>query len=214
MIGVAQVGIFAGLASAGVLDFTDDFDTLDTERWSTGNHSLGRSYLDPNNVSTSNGNLQITLPADTLRGGELVSNDLYGYGSYSTRMKVPNAPSSITGFFLYQPPDYASEIDIEIYSDSSRRIMFTTYSDGGQTHTQTLKLPFNPTNGFHDYRFDYAPGSVKFFVDGRLMKHWTTGIPGNSMRLYVNAWYPSWLKGQKSSTDRYLLVDRIQHVQQ
>ena len=31
VIGAVQVGIFAGLASAGVLDFTDDFDTLDAE---------------------------------------------------------------------------------------------------------------------------------------------------------------------------------------
>lgn len=214
VIGLVQVGIFAGLASAGVLDFTDDFDTLDTERWSKGSHDLGRSYLDPDNVNTSDGHLQIKLPANTLRGGELVSNDLYGYGSYSARMKMPNAPSSITGFFLYQPPDHASEIDIEIYNDSSRRIMFTTYSGGRQTHTQTLKLPFNPTNGFHDYRFDYAPGSVKFYVDGRLMKRWKTGLPRQQMKLYVNAWYPRWLEGQRPTTDRHLLVDRIRYVQQ
>ena len=31
-IGVVQLGMFAGLASAGVLDFTDDFDTLDPDR--------------------------------------------------------------------------------------------------------------------------------------------------------------------------------------
>jgi beta-glucanase (GH16 family) len=94
------LGIFAGLASAGVLDFTDDFDSLDTNRWTKGTHNLGRSYLDPNNVSTSNGNLQVTLPANTLRGGELISNNLYGYGSNTALMKLPDAPSSITGFFL------------------------------------------------------------------------------------------------------------------
>jgi beta-glucanase (GH16 family) len=146
-----------------------------------------------------------------MRGGELISNNLYG--SYTARMKLPDAPSSITGFFLYEPPDYDSEIGIEIYNDSSRKIMFSTYSGGKQTYTQTLKLPFNPTNGFHDYRFDYAPGFVKFFVDGQLMKHWTTGIPDNLMKLYVNAWYPNWLRGRMPSTDQYLLVDKIQYVQ-
>jgi beta-glucanase (GH16 family) len=65
-----------------------------------------------------------------LNGGEIMSKDLYGEGSYSARMKLPNAPSSITGFFLYQAPDYASEIDIEIYNDTSRRVMFSTYSGG------------------------------------------------------------------------------------
>ena len=122
-IGVVQLGMFAGLAPAGMLDFTDDVDSLDADRWTKGDHNLGRSYLNPSNVNTSNGNLRIKLPANTLTGGELVSNNLYGYGSYTARMKVPDAPSSITGFFLYEPPDYASEIDIEIYNDTSRRII-------------------------------------------------------------------------------------------
>jgi beta-glucanase (GH16 family) len=214
VIGVVQVGLFAGLASAGVLDFTDDFNTFNANRWTKGNHNLGRSYLDPNNVGVSNGNLGIKLPAGTLKGGEIVSNNLYGYGSYTARIKVPYAPSSITGFFLYYPPDYASEVDIEIYNDSSRRIIFATYARGRQTHSQTMTLPFDPTAGFHEYRFDYASGSIKFYADGRLMKKWTNGLPHKSMKLYVNAWYPTWLEGRKPATDRFVLVDKIRYAQQ
>lgn len=214
LIGAIQVGLFAGLASAGALDFADDFDSFDTARWTKGSHNLGRSYLDPNNVSVSNGNLAVKLPANSLNGGEIYSNTLYGYGSYSARMQLPNAPSSITGFFLYQPPDYNSEIDIEIYNDSSRKIIFSTYAGGRQTHSQTLTLPFDPTDGYHDYRFDYAPGSVKFYADGRLMKKWMTGLPRTSMKLYVNAWYPTWLDGKMPTTDQFVLVDRIHTTQQ
>ena len=50
------------------------------------------------------------------------------------RLQVPDAPSSITGFFLYAPPDYASEIDIELYNDPRGLVMFTTYAGGRQTH--------------------------------------------------------------------------------
>ncbi len=127
---VVQAGLLASLASAGALDFTDDFNSFDTNRWSKGDHKLGGSYLDPKNVGVSNGNLAIKLPARTLNGGEIMSKDLYGEGSYSARMKLPNALSSITRFFLYQAFDYASEIDIEIYNDTSRRVMFSTYSGG------------------------------------------------------------------------------------
>lgn len=95
------------------------------------------------------GNLQITLPKRSLEGGEILSDDLYGYGSYSARMKLPDVSSSITGFFLYKSPDYESEIDIELYNDSSGRIMFTTYAGGAQIHTETLPLGFDPTAGFH-----------------------------------------------------------------
>jgi hypothetical protein len=34
---------------------------------------------------------------------------------------VANAPTSLTAFFLYRPPDYQREIDIELWDDSSRR---------------------------------------------------------------------------------------------
>ncbi len=206
--------MMAGVAQAGVLDFTDNFDTFDETRWSKGSYKLGRSNLDPANVSVNGGNLGIKLPARTTNGGEISSDALYGQGSYTARMKLPNAPSSITGFFLYEPPDYASEIDIEVFNDTSRKIMFSTYAGGKQTHTQTMTLPFDPTTGFHDYRFDYASGSVKFYADGKLMKEWNDGLPQTSMRLYANAWFPTWLDGRKPRKDKYVLVDSIQHLQQ
>ena len=50
-------------------------------------------------------------------------------------MKVANAPSSLTAFFLYRQPDYAQELDIEIFNDSTRRMMFSTYSGSAMTNT-------------------------------------------------------------------------------
>lgn len=209
-----QVGFLAGVAGAGPLDFLDEFDGFDTSRWSKGEHRLGRSYLDPRNVRTRGGKLRLKLPARRLDGAEIRSNALYGHGSYTARMKVPHAPSSITGFFLYEPPDYASEIDIEIYNDSSRRVMFTTYAGGARTHTETMTLPFDPTGGFHEYRFEYAPDSLRFYADGALMKKWNDGLPATPMRIYANAWFPTWLEGRKPKRNQYVLVDSIQHVQQ
>ncbi len=34
------------------------------------------------------------------------------------------------------------------------------------------------------------------------------------MKLYVNAWYPSWLEGKRPRTDKLVLVDWLRHVQQ
>jgi len=28
-----------------------------------------------------------------------------------------------------------------------------------------MQLPFDPTSGYHDYRFDRLPGSVKFYAE-------------------------------------------------
>ena len=215
LICTTQIIVLSGVAGAGALDFSDQFNTFDTARWDRGNHNLGRSYLDPRNVTVSGGNLEINLPARTLEGGEIRSKALYGYGSYATRMKLPHAPSSITGFFLYEPPDYASEIDIEIYNDSSRKMaLYSTYANGAQTHTETLQLPFDPTVGFHEYRFDYSPTSIRFYADDRLMKEWNDGLPTSGMRIFANAWYPNWLEGRKSNKNRPVLIDNISHTQQ
>lgn len=213
LLGAAQVFLFAGLARAEGTSFLDDFTYFDTNLWSVQDHALGRGYLDPNNVMVDGDNLAIKMPARTLNGGEVSTNDLYGYGSYSARMKLPYAPTSITGFFLYKSPDYQSEIDVEIYNDSSRQIMFTTYANGSRTHTQTMQLPFDPTRGFHEYRFDYAPDSINFYVDGQLMKTWNDGLPQTSMHLMINSWFPTWLGGKKPHRDAYLYVDSISYAQ-
>jgi beta-glucanase (GH16 family) len=82
----------AGSATADGVDFRDDFTGLDQARWSEGDHKLGRSYLDSANVDVDGENLRIKLPARTLNGGEISTRNLYGYGSYSARMKPPTPP--------------------------------------------------------------------------------------------------------------------------
>jgi licheninase len=199
-------------AAAGPKDFRDEFATFDAGRWVAISRAAGHGTLDPANVAVANGQLGIKLPAGTLNGGEMRSTSLYRWGSYRVRMKVANAPTSLTAFFLYWTPDYQREIDVELWNDSSRRIMFSTYSGGAQTNTRTMQLPFDATEDFHEYAIEYRPGLVRFLVDGTLMQRWSRGITRSSMSLFVNAWFPSWLGGQAPDTDRYTYVDWIEYV--
>jgi endo-1,3-1,4-beta-glycanase ExoK len=210
--GLAQTMLFAGAAWAQGMSFSDDFNYFDADRWSRGDHVLGRSYLDPANVNVDGQYMRITLPARTLEGGEILTNGLNGYGAYSARMRLPNTPGSITGFFLYKAPDYESEIDIEVFNDSTRRIMFTTYTGGSHTHTVTRSLPFDPTTGFHAYSFEYTETSVAFLTDGQRMEYWDTGVPQTSMHLMLNSWFPAWLDGRRPKKNAYTYVDRIDFV--
>jgi beta-glucanase (GH16 family) len=194
-----------------VFKFVDTFGTFDTNKWYKSSHTLERTTFQPDNVDVNNGNLRIKLPANTLNGGEICSTELYKYGTYSARMKLPNAPSSITGFFLYADPSLHNEIDIEIYNEPDGNIIFTTYADGKMQHTTTKELGFDPTADFHEYTFDFYPDRLNFYVDGKLMQTWNEGMTTNSMHLLVNAWYPNWLPGTKPTTDQYLLVDWIKH---
>ena len=157
------------------------------------------------------GKLVVRLPADSLEGGEVASRDFSGYGSYAVRMKVPNAPSSITGFFLYRAPDFEHEVDVEVRNNRSGEVAFTTYLGGSREPTDTeIMLPFDPTAGFHTYRFDYQRDSVQFFADGKLVHAFSVGTPKETMRLRVNAWYPDWQGGKQPASDEYLYVDWIQ----
>ncbi|WP_228282422.1 glycoside hydrolase family 16 protein [Rubrobacter tropicus] len=203
---------------------------------------LYASYLNPANVALSGtGQLQMRLPAGpssnpcaNVEGAEIESADYYRYGTYEIRMQLPDAPSSITGFFLYGG-DGVAEIDIEAFNEKTTdpdtgaqkgKVMFTTYSknpDGSPNYTPThttngepgneppLSLPFDPTAGMHIYRFDLYPGSVRFYVDGVMMKEWTDGLPSDKMKLLLNSWYPRWMSQTAPPEDRFLNVEWIRH---
>ncbi len=205
----AGVSVAAAARSEG---FRDEFATFDASRWVVIARAAGKGTLEPANVSVADDHLAVELPAGTLDGGEVRSRGLYRWGSYRVRMKVANAPSSLTAFFLYRPPDYQREVDIELWNDSSRRVMFSTYADGAQTNTRTMLLPFDATAGFHEYAIEYRPGSVRFLVDGMLLQGWSRGVTRSPMHVFVTAWFPSWLEGQQPDTDRFTYVDWLEFV--
>ncbi len=105
-VGVAQVLLFAGAARADGTSFFDDFLAFDESRWTETEHDLGRSHLDPASVEVVDGNARFKIPGRTLQGAEIRSDELYRHGTYSTSMKLPHAPSSIMGFFLYRSPEH------------------------------------------------------------------------------------------------------------
>jgi beta-glucanase (GH16 family) len=210
VVACATVASVAGAARSD--GFRDDFASLDAQRWVSVTRPFGQGAVDSVNVGVADGLLGVKLPAGRLDGGEMRSVGLYRFGAFRARMKVANAPSSLTAFFLYKAPDYMSELDIEIFNDTSRRVMFTTYSGGAMTNTVTMLLPFDATAGFHEYAIEYDTASVRFLVDGTLMQTWSKGVTRSAMYVYVNAWFPSWLAGERPATDRFTLVDWIEQA--
>lgn len=213
MVAVAMAVTGVSVAGAArTSSFRDEFTTFDTRQWVKISRPFGHGVVDPANISVSNGLLGLRFPAGKLDGAEMRTNNVYRWGTYRARMKVADAPGSLTAFFLYKKPDYAQEIDIEIFNDSSRKVMYSTYSGGRQTHTVTAELPFDATADFHEYAIEYLQGSVRFLVDGVEQQRWTDGVTKSTMYLFVNGWFPSWLTGETPTTDRTTLVDWAQFV--
>lgn len=189
----------------------DSFKTIDTNVWYSRNGRLGRTELSSSHVSIVKNKLTITHPAGTLEGGEIQTIDLQHYGSYEICMKLPLAPSSITGFFLYSPPDFYHEIDIELFNQVDSEIWLTSYLDGSVYHEDKMALDFDPTADFHKYRIDYYPHKVTFYIDGNPLKSWKDGFTQKPMQLMVNSWFPTWLSGKHPKADQLLQINWIRY---
>jgi endo-1,3-1,4-beta-glycanase ExoK len=200
-------------AHAQGASFRDDFDDFDSSRWIKSDHVLGLTDFDPANAVVADGQLRLNVPASTTGGAELESVDSYGYGSYRARIKAADAPSSITGFYLYRSPDYQAEIDIEIYNDGRGDVDFVTFADGRRTHHTTRAFRFDPSKRFHTYRFDYEPGRVSFYVDGKRKQVWKQDLPQGPMKLLVNTWFPAWLPGLPADEATATHIDWISYRQ-
>ncbi len=184
-------------------------ESLATDNWIISDKQLGKSKFKPEHVGIAEGQLALELPAGTTDGAEIWTQSQQSYGTYAVRMKLPNAPGSITGFFLYSAPDYYNEIDIELYNQPDSTLMLTTYADGDRQNSFEKNLLFDPTADYHEYLIDYRPEGLSFYVDGKWQKTWAGGYSHNPMYLMVNVWYPNWLEGSGSTESKKLLIEWI-----
>ncbi|KAF5021678.1 hypothetical protein F66182_6298 [Fusarium sp. NRRL 66182] len=133
-------------------------------------------------------------------------HDLH-WGSFRAGMKLTAIKGTCAAFFWYF--NDTQEIDIEFLSQEfdhdkrvfpvnlvvqSRQSMKAGY-DASKTGTfKRVNLDFDPTDAFHEYRFDYMPGQVLFYADSKLLtrmrgddmpssgghlilQHWSNGNP-------------------------------------
>lgn len=209
--GVIVLLVAASLAILGPTGVVrEDFDEHRLSGWALGDHPLGRGTVRPANVDHRHGQVLLRLPRGTRDGGEIRSRRQFGDGAFVARLKLPRAPGSLTGFFLYQPPDLHSEIDVELVNSPDGRILFTTYNQGRERHEEG-RLGFDPTRGFHEYGFERGSDGVRFTVDGEVRSHFDSNAPRAAMNLYLNAWWPKWLKGGPPSRDAQVTVDWIEY---
>ena len=136
------------------------------------------------------------------------------FRNVEVRLRTPEAPGSISAFFLYELDQRRNdEIDIEILnndkSGETGQILFTTWVGGKQTNHVEHTLSFDPAAGFHNYRIEWSRRRVRFLVDGVLMQEWTAGVPADAMYVMSNAWWPTWLSGPTLDTPRLHEIDRI-----
>jgi hypothetical protein len=216
LAGAVRLGFFEQKDAFNAFNFLDGFDSFDTNRWIISNKlTPGFGKFNPQNVSVKDGLLSIIFPSQTKDGGEVKTTApaKYKYGTYRASVKTPSQlPGTYTTFFLYESTNL-DEIDIEIWNDGSGKLDLNTWVKGVQKFSAQIILPFDPSSQFHEYRIDYYPNEVSFWVDNVKMRFTNdlSQIPTSLTNIYISGWWPKWMSGNVADTDKFAVYDWILH---
>ncbi|KAF2188950.1 glycoside hydrolase family 16 protein [Zopfia rhizophila CBS 207.26] len=131
------------------------------------------------------------------------------YGSFRVGMKLSGAHGTCGAFFWFY--NNSQEIDMEFLSKQFNEsqgvvnLVLQTpmsvvhgYDASNTSDFKVQPLPFRPDQQFHEYRFDWTPERISFYVDGQWLHDMTQNIPMNPGHLFMNHWSngdPLWSAG-------------------
>lgn len=191
-----QDGQDAEAADPFLLDWQDDFDTLDAASWQLQTFTFGgnEAQFTPDNASVANGILTISLTKNASSttepywGVEMRSAKTLTYGKVSARMRFATGSGVVSGLVLFYTP-YPNcnwnEIDIEHLGKTSNSSqlnaqVYTGKPDPNCTSSvapiqdpQIVDLGVNAETDFHQYDIEWTPAGVRTYIDGKLLRNWT-----------------------------------------
>jgi hypothetical protein len=175
------------------------YETFDSQRdgiWTVPSYRPTSSFIDttflPSNVRVEDGLLVLRSDVDRHTGGEYKTKNLFKYGKYRASMKLDQTPGTYLTFFTYMPnPRNHSEVDIELVKleNGTTEAIMTTWVQRVRNE-ESIILPFDPSDGYHTYGFDWYPDRVDFFIDDLDVPVWTStrNVPQGACYLYLNSW--------------------------
>lgn len=191
------------------------FDSSEMEisnGWSNGGmfNCMWRS----DNVTFSNNLTNISITKDTVAGsgysyagGEYRTSKTFGYGYYEVTMKPIKNVGVVSSFFTYTGPTDGTvwdEIDIEFLGKDTTKVQFNYFTNGVGEHEYLYSLGFDASADFHTYGFDWQPGYITWYVDGKQVYTATSNIPSTPGKIMMNAWpgtgVDSWLGAYNGAT--------------
>ena len=183
--------------------FFDGFDALAASRWyisdgwSNGAHQ--NCAWSKNEISNSDGMLDIgfskTPGADgrAYTCGEVQTRTAFGYGTYEARFKTPKGSGMNAAFFSYIAPPKApthDEIDFEVLLKDTSKVQTGGFAANKGIGADMPTLPNASDADFIDYAFVWAPGSLKYYIDGKLVHSVDdpAKVPTQPQRIYFSLW--------------------------
>ncbi|MEL7128365.1 MAG: family 16 glycosylhydrolase [Pseudomonadota bacterium] len=173
-------------------------------RWHRATHSnvndfQANDWVADNATFTSDGAALVLQqnpggPGQAYTGAEIQSRERYGYGLYEVVMRPARGSGSVSSFFTYTGSyfgDPHDEVDIEFLGQDTTKVYFNYFKDGRVGADYIADLPFDATDGFHIYAFEWRPDRIRWYVDGDLYYETPADdrrIPITPGGIFMNIW--------------------------
>ncbi|HEX7511390.1 MAG TPA: glycoside hydrolase family 16 protein, partial [Chitinivibrionales bacterium] len=199
-------------------DFTGkkDFDAFwDISTWG----DTAQQYSAANvKLDTVNGWVQLKLNASP-KGTKPVCGEFtskrsnFLYGSYRASIKFDSTPGAVVGWFVYKDVPDLHEIDVEYLTNDLKHIHYTLHHIQTDVDYKVDAINFNPTSGFHEYRFDWYSTKVVYYIDGKKTDSLFVKVPDATCTIMLNYWSANiadW-GGPAPTKDTYMYIDYMHY---
>ena len=190
-----------GAKGGGAPSFFDSFDRLDARRWyvsdgwTNGSHQSCTWLRD--NLSASGGTLRLIVrkaPNKHRSHGcaEIRTHARHGYGTYEARMRSAAGSGLNTAMFTYSGPPLTKvhdEVDFEFLGKNPQRVQLNYFVGAKGGNEKMVGIGSDLSSGFNTYAFEWLPGSMRWFINGKLV-HSTTGgnLPSVPGQFFFSLW--------------------------
>jgi hypothetical protein len=153
------------------------------------------------------------VPGTSFLGTDVITKRNFAVGGglrMTTRMRLDAATAAQGGMvgaaFLYDVTRESSpgtlvrdEIDHELLTNyssgvNSRQTLTNVWNDGTFASAGAPQIITNPVGfnaaAFHDYRTDWTPSNVKYYIDDVLVRTESSVVPNDPMKAHWNFWAP------------------------
>jgi beta-glucanase (GH16 family) len=178
----------------------DDFDSFNGERWQKATHGFeeNEAVFAPENAVVEGGILKLRV-TKTPRGGkpysaaEIYTRQTFTFGRFEGRIRFAKGSGVVSSLFTYKDDANTewNEIDVEYLGYIPQGIQYNLISGTGgnrKYQPKVVKTAFAPAEEFHDHAIEWAPGSIKFYIDGKLTHQDTQPSISKPARLRMNVW--------------------------
>jgi beta-glucanase (GH16 family) len=232
LIVLGLLAVFAYAKPKQYPAFSDEFTgALDPAKWdvAVGNAPGFKGTYHAENVDFVDGvlRLKLTQSKKGSEGGEIMSKDLFGYGTYTFVMRMSSTASgptaagaavrgSVSAGWNYLK-NSETEIDVEFRGDIPNEIRCTNWINFNPNNRKSMKktttiVKARPADAFHTYSFLWTPGEIVWYMDGEKIAVNRMNVPSRPAQIRINHWgtdNPNFGGSATFDVTRYMYVKSV-----